>query len=101
MTHDEQPLDRKTAVLNAKRVIVKIGSAVLRGPDGLDPERIAHLAMQIATLKGQGKEVIVVSSGAILAGTGRLGLAQNQASPRSRRQHLLVSPFWCVRGMTA
>jgi glutamate 5-kinase len=97
MTHDEQPLDRKTAVLNAKRVIVKIGSAVLRGPDGLDPERIAHLAMQIATLKGQGKEVIVVSSGAILAGTGRLGLAQKPSSIPEKQAAASVGQSVLVR----
>ncbi|SNR68399.1 glutamate 5-kinase [Hymenobacter mucosus] len=51
------------------RIIVKIGSNVLTQPDGFpDLARIRHLVAQIAALKKEGKEVIVVSSGAVASG---------------------------------
>jgi glutamate 5-kinase len=49
---------------NYKRIIIKIGSNVITQANGLpDVERIAHLVNQIAAIKKQGKEVILVSSG--------------------------------------
>jgi glutamate 5-kinase len=52
-----------------RRLVVKIGSNVLTRPDGLpDEARMAELVRQLAGLRGQGLEVIVVSSGAVAAG---------------------------------
>lgn len=60
---------------NARRVVVKIGTHSLAGPDGAPQAgRIDDLCGQIAGLKANGLEVIVVSSGAIGMGLGRLGL---------------------------
>jgi glutamate 5-kinase len=54
---------------NYRRVIIKIGSNVITKANGLpDTERIAHLVDQIAAIKKQGKEVILVSSGAVASG---------------------------------
>ncbi|MEO7212470.1 glutamate 5-kinase [Mucilaginibacter sp.] len=54
---------------NYRRVIIKIGSNVITGPNGLpDIGRIAHLVDQIAAIKKQGTEVILVSSGAVASG---------------------------------
>lgn len=54
---------------NYQRIIIKIGSNVLTKANGLpDQDRIAHLVEQIATIKKQGKEVILVSSGAVASG---------------------------------
>src|ERR1700712_3441477 len=54
---------------NYHRIIIKIGSNVITRADGLpDTERIAHLVNQIAEIKEQGKEVILVSSGAVASG---------------------------------
>jgi hypothetical protein len=59
----------------AKRVVVKIGSSSLTGPDHkVDPARIDALVDALAQRMGQGSDVIVVSSGAIAAGMGPLGL---------------------------
>jgi len=55
--------------LRYKKITVKIGSNVLTKPDGtLNVSRIAHLVDQIAFLRKNGVEVIVVSSGAVAAG---------------------------------
>lgn len=56
------------------RWIIKIGSALLtNNGKGLDKQAISGWVSQIATLKKQGIEVILVSSGAIAAGIQRLG----------------------------
>ena len=52
-----------------KKITVKIGSNVLTKPDGtLNVSRIAHLVDQIAFLRKNGVEVVVVSSGAVASG---------------------------------
>jgi len=58
----------------AKRLVVKIGSSLVtnRG-EGLDFAAIANWAHQVAVLRADGKEVLLVSSGAIAEGMQRLG----------------------------
>jgi glutamate 5-kinase len=58
-------------------VVVKVGSSSLRDADGLlDRGQVRALSSQVARLRGEGVQVIVVSSGAVAAGMGRLGLTQ-------------------------
>jgi glutamate 5-kinase len=59
----------------AKRIVVKIGSNVLTAKSGLDLRMIGRLCDEISTLKEGGREVILVSSGAIAAGVKKMGLA--------------------------
>jgi len=60
-----------------RRVVVKLGTGVLTtGVGQLDTGRIASLCDQLARLHQQGCEVIVVSSGAVGLGMGRLGLTR-------------------------
>ena len=56
----------------AKKIVIKIGSAVLTGQDGLEKERIFDLCEQISELKAKGKKVIIVSSGAVAAGVSKM-----------------------------
>lgn len=65
---------RKTYLAKSKRVVVKVGSAVLTGDDGLNLAVMENLVREIAFLFKSGKEVILVSSGAVAAGRKRLGL---------------------------
>ncbi len=53
---------------NAGRVVIKIGSAVLTGDDGLDLRVINRLVDQISLLHDRGVDIILVSSGAVAAG---------------------------------
>ena len=63
-------------IAEAKRLVVKVGSAlVTNGGQGLAPDAIAGWARQIALLRAEGREIALVSSGAIAAGMQRLGLA--------------------------
>ncbi len=62
--------------LGARRLVLKVGSAVIAGEGGLDREALARIAEQVAALRAQGREVVVVSSGAVAAGIGHLGLKE-------------------------
>ncbi|NNC99783.1 MAG: glutamate 5-kinase [Gammaproteobacteria bacterium] len=65
----------RRSIKNKKRWVIKVGSALLtsRGQD-LNTGLIVRLAEQIAFLRGQGVEVILVSSGSVAAGMGKLGM---------------------------
>ncbi|MEF2230222.1 MAG: glutamate 5-kinase [Pseudodesulfovibrio sp.] len=65
-------LDRKTLLANVRRVVIKVGSAVLTTPEGLNPEAIERLATQISTLRDRSIDVVLVSSGAVAAGRQRI-----------------------------
>ncbi len=63
-----------TRIAEAKRLVVKVGSAlVTNNGEGLDTAAIREWARQIAELREQGREVVLVSSGAIACGMQRLG----------------------------
>ena len=66
---------RKKLLKTVKRVVIKIGSRVLTDSDGsLDMAVIGRICDEIAFVRQQGIEVVVVSSGAIAAGRSALGL---------------------------
>lgn len=63
-------------ITEAKRFVIKVGSAlVTRNGQGLDLAAISEWARQIAVLRQNNKEVLLVSSGAIACGMQRLGLS--------------------------
>lgn len=66
--------DRKEWFARVRRVVVKVGSNILSAPGGLNLDIVTALSRQIHDLMESGKEVILVSSGAVAAGMGRLGL---------------------------
>jgi glutamate 5-kinase len=69
---------RKSCLDKAKRVVVKVGSAVLTGSEGLDAVVLENLARELSFLINSGREVILVSYGAVAAGKKRLGLSMNR-----------------------
>lgn len=62
----------------AKRIVVKVGSAVLTDENGIDATVIANIARDLSFLKKSGREVILVSSGAVAAGKRQLVLEENK-----------------------
>jgi glutamate 5-kinase len=61
-------------VKQARRIVVKVGSSLVTAEGrGLDHAALSRWAEQIAALAGQGREVVLVSSGAIAEGVARLG----------------------------
>jgi glutamate 5-kinase len=80
-------LDRSLLLSNKRRIVIKVGSAVLASSDaGLDQVRMERLASEISALLEKGREVIIVSSGAIAAGLAKLGLARKKGLPLSVKQ---------------
>jgi glutamate 5-kinase len=58
-------------------VVVKVGSSSLRDAAGpLDRDQVRTLAAQVARLRGEGVRTVIVTSGAVAAGMGRLGLSE-------------------------
>ena len=67
--------DQREALSNSKRIVIKIGTRILVERTGTpDLARIRHLVKEIANLHHTGKEIVLVSSGAIAAGIETLGL---------------------------
>jgi len=65
----------RQTVADAATWVVKVGSRSLTGDDGrLDREQVANLARQLLALVDLGKRVVLVSSGAVASGVGKLGL---------------------------
>ena len=69
-----------------KKIVVKVGSNVLTRKDGkLDRTRVSALVDQIAWLRNNGHEVILVSSGAMASGRGELKVDHNLDSVEQRQ----------------
>ena len=74
-------LTERKALAEAKRIVVKVGSSTITYPNGKrNFSRIDHLARELADLQNQGKEMILVTSGAVAVGVDRLGLPGKPAT---------------------
>ena len=72
--------EQRSLLTSARRIVVKVGTRVLVNRSGRpDPSRMAALVEQIVRLRRDGREVILVSSGAIGAGIEALGLKRRPA----------------------
>jgi len=87
-------------------VVIKLGTKMItRGPYTLDAEALARLAVDIADLRKQQYEIIIVTSGAIAAGMGRMGMHRRPKSiPQlqalaSIGQNLLLNAYDRALGM--
>jgi glutamate 5-kinase len=91
------PADRRAWLGQARRIVVKVGSGILSGGGGgLHRPTLRALAETLAGLASRGSEVILVSSGAILAGMEALGLGERpkvlplkQAAAAVGQSHLM------------
>src|SRR4051794_26193991 len=72
---DSATTTARPAIAGARRVVVKVGSSSLTTlPGGLDIERLSALVDVLGAARSAGREVVLVSSGAIAAGLAPLGL---------------------------
>ncbi len=70
-------LEFKSRMLDrCRRAVVKIGSGILSSTEGIQEGRIKGLVRELADLHSRGKEIVVVSSGAVASGMTRLGLKE-------------------------
>ncbi|MFV0637119.1 glutamate 5-kinase [Mitsuokella sp. WILCCON 0060] len=74
-------MNARQRLKEARRIVVKVGTSTLAHDTGkLNLYRIDHLLRELADLINGGREIILVSSGAIAAGLGKLGLAKKPDS---------------------
>ncbi|MFB3925985.1 MAG: glutamate 5-kinase [Syntrophales bacterium] len=72
--------ERKQIFSNIRKVLIKIGTGVLTGKDGLDLSIIDQLVEEVAGLRERGIYVVVVTSGAIASGRHRMGITRKLRS---------------------
>src|SRR5438093_3471503 len=70
----QRELAVRAALAEVRTVVIKVGSTSLTTHGRLTDEKIAHVGAQVLAAGGQGRRVILVSSGAILSGTAHLRL---------------------------
>jgi len=91
VTKDDGLFYRQTLFDQAKRVVLKVGSAVLTDDNGLDLTIIGNIARQVSFLQSTGREVILVSSGAVAAGRKRLGVVKTPHEELKVKQALAAT----------
>ena len=88
----------RAEVAGADRVVVKVGSSSLTRPDGhLDPARVAMLARVLSALHGRGVRVVLVTSGAIAAALGPLGLRRRPRDLETQQAAAAVGQGLLIR----
>ncbi len=65
-----------SGLATAKRIVVKLGSALVAGENGPDSAWLAAFATDLARLRARGQQVLVVSSGAVALGRRRLKMGR-------------------------
>lgn len=104
LENGEGPVERKL-------VTVKVGTSSLTHADGsISPEKIEYIVAEIAALRDAGHTVILVTSGAVAAGFGRIGYAKRPTSIPAKQaaaavgQGLLLEEyarFFAARGIVS
>ncbi len=79
-------MNTREQIKDAKRIVVKVGTSTLLHPNGkINLYRIEHLVRELSDLASQGKEVVLVTSGAIGVGMVRMGLEKRPDSIQERQ----------------
>lgn len=76
----------KKALCSAQRIVVKVGTSTLTYSTGkMNLKRMDRLSMVLSDLHNQGKEIILVSSGAIGIAMGKLGLSEKPKDVKKKQ----------------
>ena len=79
-------MNARERLSEAKRIVVKVGTSTLTHPSGgMNLRRIEHLVRELIDEANQGKEILLVSSGAIAAGMNALGMKERPAAVPARQ----------------
>lgn len=88
---------RLDTLASTKKILIKIGSAVLTGSEGLDLKIIDALVQEMCDLTRRGFSIVLVTSGAIASGKHRLNIAGKlRAFRKSKRRRLSARDVSCV-----
>lgn len=75
-----------SSLKNAKRVVFKVGTSTLTySCGGINIRRVEKLVKILSDLKNQGKDIILVTSGAISVGMGKLGIKERPSETREKQ----------------
>lgn len=96
---------RKQIIQNLRRVVIKIGSSVISHDDkeksilvrGLNPETVKKLAARIKEIVDSGLEVVLVSSGAIMAGRERLNFNRSHLTIPEKQACAAIGQSFLMR----
>jgi len=83
--------------MDYKRVVIKIGSQLLAGKDDIDTDFIKNLSYQVKSLKEKNIDVLVVSSGAVLAGIKKLKLKRRPKSITDKQAISAVGQAYLIQ----
>ncbi len=84
---EEKEAARQARLSAARRVVVKLGTNIVNGKGGeISVERVRPIVASIALLKKAGRQFVLVSSGAVGLGAGRLGLHRERLADLVTRQ---------------
>jgi len=87
---------RQTLFDKARRIVVKVGSAVLTDVNGMAHETIRNIVEEIVFLHNSGREVILVSSGAVAAGIKRIAYSAQSGIGIKEKQALAAIGQSCL-----
>lgn len=94
--------DMQSIVAASNRIVIKVGSSLVTNDGrGLDLEAVKHWSTQIAALKQQGREIVLVSSGAIAEGMARLGWARRPTEMHALQAAAAVGQMGLVHAYEA
>jgi glutamate 5-kinase len=89
-------------VARARRIVIKVGSSLVTNEGrGIDHAAVARWAEEIAALRKSGKEVVLVSSGAIVEGMKRLGWGKRPAAIHALQAAAAVGQMGLVQAYEA
>lgn len=83
-------------VPRAKRIVLKVGTSSLTKDGQLQPDRFTALARDVAALMDGGRQVVLVSSGAIAVGAHRLGWQHSGHSVREKQAAAAVGQIGLI-----
>ena len=91
-----------TVVARARRLVIKLGSSLVTNDGrGIDHAAVARWAEEIAALKRSGKEVLLVSSGAIAEGMQRLGWTKRPSAIHALQAAAAIGQMGLVQAYEA
>ena len=88
---------RKKYLAEARRVVIKLGSAILTTREGINYSALENLSETIFSLCETGREVILVSSGAVAAGKNRLAVSGKEISLKEKQAAAAVGQSSLMR----
>jgi glutamate 5-kinase len=87
VTNQNPETEQQKRLRAARRAVIKLGTGIVTGSDGqFNAAHLAPVARTIARLKKDGRQVVLVSSGAVGLGRGRLGLHRDRLNDLVMRQ---------------